>query len=563
MDMNQYTIGGYLAVRLEQAGLNHYFAIPGDYNLILLDELLKNTKLRMINCCNELNAGYAADGYARAHGLAALVVTYSVGGLSALNAVTGAYAEDLPIIVISGMPGTDAEAQNQILHHTIGKVNYRYVRDIFSHVTAQAVIINHVNDAPFLIDQAIITAIKTKKPVYIDIACNITKLTISAPNPLNFSFSPTSDQSSLNRAVEHAASLLNSAVKPVLVAGAKLRSWQAIEQFQELINASGYAVAAMPDAKGFVSEEQAQYIGIYWGSVSTPGCSEIIESSDLYLFAGPAFTDYSTTGYTTLIDPKQLIHVGPNYVKLPNQVYNNVALHEFLSKLAKKITFNNASLQAFKYIKPKAPFITQNNSNGPLTRVQLYAHIQEMLDTTSTVIVETGDTWFNGPQLKLPLGCQYEIQMQYGSIGWSVGATLGYAIAKQHSRRVIALIGDGSFQMAAQEVSTMIRYGLNPIIILINNGSYVIETAIHDGPYNVIKNWQYSELVNVFNAADGNGWGTRVTTETELIAALEKTDHHKGLCLIEAIINKDDFNRDILKWGRHVAANNNKPPRCQ
>src|ERR1700758_5135041 len=92
----QWSVGGYLARRLEQAGVRHYFTVPGDFNLVLLDQLLKNPRLQMIGCCNELNAGYAAEGYARANGLGALVVTYSVGGLRALNAVARAYAEDLP-----------------------------------------------------------------------------------------------------------------------------------------------------------------------------------------------------------------------------------------------------------------------------------------------------------------------------------------------------------------------------------------------------------------------------------------------------------------------------------
>ena len=115
------TVGTYLAARLEQIGLRHYFAVPGDYNLVLLDELSKNPRLKMISCCNELNAGYAADGYARATGgAAAVVVTFSVGGLSVLNAIAGAYAEDLPLIAISGGPNTNSEAECELLHHTLG-----------------------------------------------------------------------------------------------------------------------------------------------------------------------------------------------------------------------------------------------------------------------------------------------------------------------------------------------------------------------------------------------------------------------------------------------------------
>jgi TPP-dependent 2-oxoacid decarboxylase len=175
------------------------------------------------------------------------------------------------------------------------------------------------------------------------------------------------------------------------------------------------------------------------------------------------------------------------------------------------------------------------------------------------VIAETGDSWFNGVKLSLPEGARFEIQMQYGSIGWSVGATLGYALGSP--RHLIALIGDGSFQMAAQEVSTMIRYGLKPIIFLINNGGYTIEVEIHDGPYNVIKNWDYAGLVDVFNAGEGKGRGTRVATQNQLDAAIAQALDHDGLSLIEVIIDRDDCSKDLLEWGRHVATNSGRPPR--
>lgn len=563
MNSQSFTVGSYLAARLEQAGLKHYFAIPGDYNLALLDELLTNRNLEMINCCNELNAGYAADGYARAHGLAALVVTFCVGGLSAINAVAGAYAEDLPLIVISGAPGTAAEARHQILHHTTGMTNLHYVKDIFAKITAKAVTIKHLEDAPYFIDDAIMTAINKKKPVYIEIACNLSDQPTSAPNPLQvIPACPKSDPDSLEAAVKHAASLLNSAVKPVLVAGTKLRPCGARESFEELADASEYAVAVMPNAKGFFSEQHPNYIGIYWGPVSTPACGEIVESSDLYLFAGPLLTDYTTTGYSTLINPKKLILAGPDYVQLQGQSYQHVILPDFLSALAKKVKPNRNSLETFKRIRGEAPAPEPSGGpNTPLTTRRLFVHVNEMLTKKTSLIVETGDSWFNSMRLKLPQDCGFEIQMQYGSIGWSVGATLGYAVATNKKRRVITLVGDGSFQMTAQEVSTMIRYNLNPIIILINNGGYTIEVEIHDGPYNKIKNWEYHELVKVFNAEDGHGWSVRVKTEKELTAAIKQALKHDTLCLIEVMLDPNDCNKNLLQWGSRVAANNNRPPK--
>jgi len=121
-------------------------------------------------------------------------------------------------------------------------------------------------------------------------------------------------------------------------------------------------------------------------------------------------------------------------------------------------------------------------SHEPLTIHVVRHTVQGLLSSDTTLIAETGDSWFQGQKMKLPRGCGYEFQMQYGSIGWSVGAVLGYAMAaKDVNRRVIAMIGDGSFQMTAQEVSVMIRYRVNPIIFLINNKGYTIEVEIHDG----------------------------------------------------------------------------------
>ncbi|MFN2255205.1 MAG: thiamine pyrophosphate-binding protein [Candidatus Promineifilaceae bacterium] len=556
------TVGGYLAARLEQIGLRHYFAVPGDYNLVLLDELLKNEALQMISCCNELNAGYAADGYCRASGgPSAVIVTFSVGGLSLSNAVAGAYAEDLPLIAISGGPNSNSQAENELLHHTLGKVDYTYKRAIYSHITAEAIIVKHAAEAPAQIDQAIDTALRLSKPVYLEIASNIAAYPVAAPSPRSFTAGASSDRESLAAAVEHAAALLNAAIKPVLVAGVKLRPGRALNAFQALAESSGYGVASMPNAKGFFNEEHAHYMGIYWGPVSSPGCSEIVESADLALFAGPSFTDYTTSGHAALINPDKMIVANAGSVVTPTSVFNNVALADFLGALALKLKHNAASWIAYGRVAERLMPPAPGAAGDPITTRHLFARIQEMLDEQSCVIAETGDSWFNGMNLNLPEGARFEIQMQYGSIGWSVGAVLGYCLARPQSR-VIALIGDGSFQMSAQEVSTMIRYGVKPLIFLINNGGYTIEVEIHDGPYNTIKNWDYAALMAVFNAGDGRGWGARVGTEEELDAAIATAQDHDGPALIEVLIDRDDCSKNLLEWGGHVARNNGRPPRA-
>lgn len=556
--MADCTVGSYLASRLREIGLHHYFAVPGDYNLVLLDELLKNQDLTMVGCCNELNAGYAADGYARAtRGASALVVTFSVGGLSALNAVAGAYAEDLPVIAISGGPNTNSEAEYELLHHTIGNIDYDYQRDIYAKVTADAIVIRHPREAPRQIDRALETALSLKKPVYLEVACNIANAPTSAPHARVFGHRPASDLKSLEQAIAQTAERLNAATKPVLVAGVKLRSTQAQDAFRELAEASGYGVATMPNAKGLFPEQHANSMGTYWGSVSAPSCNEVVESADCYLFAGPLFTDYTTVGHTILIDDNKLIQANPTSVTIPGQTFSDVQLADFLTGLAAKLKPNENSLAAYRRIQEESRGVPRSEK---LTTRQMFAKIQDVLTDKHAVVAETGDSWFNGMALDLPDGCDFAIQMQYGSIGWSVGATLGYALGSPE-RRVFALIGDGSFQMTAQACSTMIRSGANPIIFLINNGGYTIEAEIHDGPYNTIKNWDYAGLIDVFNAQDGNGRSCKVFTEDELANAITEALAHDGMSLIELKIDRDDCSRELLEWGAHVAKNNGRAPR--
>jgi pyruvate decarboxylase len=561
MKPSSTSVGSYIAARLRQIGLGHYFGVPGDYNLVLLDQMLAEPGLQYVGCCNELNAGYAADGYARARGAGAVVVTYSVGSLSVLNAVAGAASEDLPVVVLAGGPGTLAKAECRLLHHTLGTVDYDYCQRIFQQVCADSVVLHNLDDAPTLIDRALLACLSQRQPVYIEVPCDLAGLPIPAPRPLRFDRKATSDPESLLAAVEATSMIIARAARPVLVAGVKLRAAGAIDAFRTLADALGCAVAVMPDAKGFFPESHPGFIGIYWGAVSSPGTAGVVESADAALFAGPVLTDYTTAGYTLPLDTGKLLRAGPRSVRLPEATFNGVDLAEFLVALAREVRPNAASLEIFRRLAPQVPAVPCEPAAGAkLTTAALMAQVQAMLTPEMAVVAETGDSWFNGVKLRLPEGAAFEIQMRYGSIGWSVGATLGYAIGAGMSRRVVALIGDGSFQLTAQEVSTMIRYQARPIIFLINNRGYTIEVEIHDGPYNNIKNWDYAGLIEVLNAGEGNGWGCRVETEDELAAAIERAKAHDGPCLIECPVDRDDCSVELREWGVRVAAFNGRRP---
>ncbi|KAJ4731509.1 Pyruvate decarboxylase [Rhynchospora pubera] len=515
-----------------------FFSVPGDFNLTLLDHLLAEPGLNLIGCCNELNAGYAADGYARARGVGACVVTFTVGGLSVLNAIAGAYSENLPEL------------------------------RCFQTITCYQAVVNNLEDAHEQIDTAISTALKESKPVYISISCNLPAIphpTFSR-EPVPFSLNPkVSNQRGLEAAVEATLTILSKAVKPVMVGGPKIRVAKAKSAFVELAGTSGYPVAVMPSAKGLVPENLPHFIGTYWGAVSTAFCAEIVESADAYIFAGPIFNDYSSVGYSLLLKKEKAIIVEPDRVIVANgPAFGCVYMKDFLQALAKRIKKNTTAYENYRRIFVPHGQPLESAPKEPLRVNILFKHIQNLLSGNTAVIAETGDSWFNCQKLKLPEGCGYEFQMQYGSIGWSVGATLGYAQAAT-DKRVIACIGDGSFQVTAQDVSTMIRCGQNTIIFLINNGGYTIEVEIHDGPYNVIKNWNYTGLVDAIHNDEGNCWTAKVTCEEELKDAIETATgpKHDCLCFIEVIVHKDDTSKELLEWGSRVSAANSRLPNPQ
>lgn len=555
------TLGGYLAARLAQSGITDFFGVPGDYNLVLLDELLKQPGLRMVGCCNELNAGYAADGYARVRGFSAVVVTYMVGATSLLNATAGAYSDDLPVLVVSGGPNSNDAAAHHVIHHTIGEKDFYQAARCFDPVVRKTFVVRHLDDATAMIDEALTLCLRDKKPVYLEIACNLANARVAVPGPMSFPpAAPASDPASLKAAVDAALAHLQGAVKPVLLAGVKLAPAGARGGFEKLADALGCAVAVMPNAKGLFRENHPGFVGTYWGEVSSEDCAEVIESSDCQIIAGPIFNDYTTTGWTALINHAKSITADLDRVTVAGMRFHNVRLGDFLAALAAQAPKKDASLLAYGRLHEPAAPAPPVAADTKLSLRELRSHVQGLLDANTQLVIETGDSWFNGQKLALPAGAGYHFQMQYGSIGWCTGATLGVSIGAGSGKRAIALIGDGSFQLTAQEVSTMIRYGADPIIFLLNNRGYTIEVEIHDGPYNNIKNWDYAGLVDVFNAGEGNGLGLKAGTSAELAAAIERARQHKGLVLIECALDRDDCTKELLEWGSRVASANSRAP---
>ncbi len=425
--------------------------------------------------------------------------------------------------------------------------------------------IRHPREAAHMIDEAIFTALTKRKPVYLEVPVNLALYNIAEPTPIAPASEyprPASDMTSLDACVEDILKGIENSVKPVLIAGSKIgRKSNTVEEFMRVAETLDCALAIMPDAKGLVPETHRNFIGKYWGTVSNHHVAEIVESADLIIMAGPVLNDYTTVGWSALLPPNKLLIIEPDCVRFGGNYYPNVQIKDVLEAIADRAQAKPASMQTYRrYTEGKSLEDGDVGAQGSdnLTLRYLKNTVEKSLTSETTVLVETGDSWFIGQSLKLPEGAKYMVQMQYGSIGWSVGALLGAALAEGQQRRVLALIGDGSFQMTAQELSTMIRYNAKATIILLNNDGYTIEVQIHDGAYNDIKNWDYAGLVEVFNAGTGNGLALKARTCEEFTAALAKSEAHDGICLIECFLGRDDCTAELLEWGSRVCKANGR-----
>lgn len=562
--MTNFTIGDYLVLRLKQIGVKHIFGVAGDYNMEFLDHIVNQPDIELVTTCNELNAAYAADGYGRINGIAALVTTFGVGELSAINGIAGAYAEHVPVVAITGSPSTKIQVTKALVHHTLGTGDFSMFARMYEKVTAAQAYLTPEN-ATAEIDRVLGVCLQKKLPVYISLPMDVATQEVAAPTEPFMPPAFKSDSATLASAVDASVSMLENASKPVILADVGVDRYHLQEELRSLLSATGYPYATMTMGKGLLEETHPQFIGIYNGAISKEYVRSRIEEADCVLSIGVLMTDFNTGKFSAKLDPSRTIEVHGQYLKIKDAAYNNVAMQDLLRALSKRLIKRDALTLDLKPAKENldAGFITefQPNSTAAITQKRFWYRLAQFLKEDDIVIAETGVCLFGGAVIPLPKGTTFVGQVLWGSIGYSVGSALGCALAKptvrgaspigegiaSQERRSILLVGDGSFQMTAQELSTMLRYDLKPIIILINNDGYTIERDIHGEkmPYNDIQPWKYHKLHEVFG---NNGWGVKVSTESEFELALQHAEQSRDkLAFIEVVTDKMDSPEVLLK----------------
>ncbi|WP_339406803.1 alpha-keto acid decarboxylase family protein [Nodularia sp. LEGE 04288] len=544
------TVSEYLFHRLESLGVQHIFGVPGDYVLDLMD-VLNQTPINLICNCNELNAGYAADAYARVKGLGAVCVTYGVGAFSLVNAVVGAYAERVPLVVISGAPNSSVRKSNLLLHHTTGDYNLQL--SIMEKITVAAVNLTKASQAASQIDQTLAACLHYKRPVYIEIPLDLVHQPCTLPEtqlPSPFKLTnPETLPEALEEAVEEAVDLLEKAQRPVILAGVEFNRFRLENKLLQLLETTGYPLATTMLGKSCISEMHPQFIGNYVGALSRDDVSQRIETADCVLCLGAIMSDMNLGVYTANLDERKLINANSEKVKIKHHFYQPVYLGDFIDGLIAKLQKKDA---ATLEITPASDvlfktFIAQPENK--LTNRRFYERMNHFLEDGFIVIADTGDAIISTMDLLMPQETDFIGQAFYLSIGYSIPACLGAAMADPH-RRPMVFVGDGAFQMTAQELSTIIRYQINPIIFLINNDGYTIERVIQDGPYNDIQPWKYHQMPQIF----GESWSCEVATEGELEAALSQAKANTNcVSFIEIHLDRFDCSQGLTRLGKAVS----------
>jgi len=527
------TIGDFLLRRLQEAGIRHLFGVPGDFNLELLQQNEDGGYLKWVGTCNEMNASYAADGYARLAGMGALTVTNAVGALGAINGIAGSYAEHVPVILIAGSIPLRSIERGLGMHHTTGDGTWDRFLGAFGYVTAAQARLTPYNAATE-IDRLIVTAWREKLPVYMELPSDIAFLDIEVPAAPLAMAEPASDPERLRSCAEAMAHQLSDAKSPAILVDQDVDRYGAATEVMGLAEKLQLPVAVTGPAKAVIDETFHHYAGVYNGKASAPQTRQAIEDSDCLLSIGYRPID-GTSGDFTAALPANTIHLRGHSVDMGEDNYQAVTLKEVLrgvTDAAPQVTNRTNG-----YFAPGMPTGAQADGSVKLTQAAYWETIQSYLRPGDVLLTDNGTSYaiFG---FRLPPKCTVVASVIWGSIGYSVGALLGTLTAAP-DRRHLLFIGDGSFQETAQELSTMLRHDCKPVIFLINNGGYTIERGYmgKTSDYNDIATWKYADLPKVFRP-DTTARSFVVKTVADLEKALSAPND--TLVFIESVMDPYD-----------------------
>ncbi|EHM9160687.1 alpha-keto acid decarboxylase family protein [Salmonella enterica] len=546
---NPYTVADYLLDRLAGCGIGHLFGVPGDYNLQFLDHVIDHPTLRWVGCANELNAAYAADGYARMSGAGALLTTFGVGELSAINGIAGSYAEYVPVLHIVGAPCSAAQQRGELMHHTLGDGDFRHFYRMSQTISAASAILDEQN-ACFEIDRVLGEMLAARRPGYIMLPVDVAKKTAIPPTQA-LALPVHEAQSGVETAFRyHARQCLMNSRRIALLADFLAGRFGLRPLLQRWMAETPIAHATLLMGKGLFDEQHPNFVGTYSAGASSKEVRQAIEDADRVICVGTRFVDTLTAGFTQQLPAERTLEIQP-YASRIGETWFNLPMAQAVS------TLRELCLEcAFAPPPTRSAGQPVRIDKGELTQESFWQTLQQYLKPGDIILVDQGTAAFGAAALSLPDGAEVVVQPLWGSIGYSLPAAFGAQTACP-DRRVILIIGDGAAQLTIQEMGSMLRDGQAPVILLLNNDGYTVERAIHGAAqrYNDIASWNWTQIPPALNAAQqAECW--RVTQAIQLAEVLERLARPQRLSFIEVMLPKADLPELLRTVTRALEARN-------
>lgn len=563
----------YVLRRLKQHGCTTLFGVPGK----TCEALYKAAASEGITLCitsSDLEAGYAADGYARVKGLGAVAVTYGPGTLSLVNAIAGAYTEKSPVLLINGGP-SDGEVDQQRLTdvrftHSIGRPTERAASDalnealtdlaVFRAVTGYAQRVTSGASLASAVDTAIKNAITLQRPAYLEIAKNVWDLPVPGPtSALDFASRPAG-----NEAAQAATILrrLASASKPLILCGIEIARCGLTDRVKALLERLEAPWATTLLSKSVLDERTPGFVGVYEGVNASPTVKRVIDEADQILMLGTVLGVW----HRHLVDPPRdrNVRVGNGQIRIGTAAPAAVDIETLVTELqrgpwspsaAQRQTIRDwrdrmqLSSLAFDH-RRRLPRRTGSVSGGDpgLTYDELMGTVSDQLDASHVVITDTTLSMYQAGELDVKGKGSFLCNSVWQSIGFSVGASVGAGLAlkDQGSRRPLVICGDGGFQMMAQGLSTLVRQRIRAIVLIVDNGTYGIEQHLIDGsyfggsgapiPFVTLNRWRYADLARAMGVATA----FEVDTISELRDALRQANAAASPAVISVKVRQRD-----------------------
>ncbi|KAL7898772.1 thiamine diphosphate-binding protein [Trichoderma sp. SZMC 28014] len=549
-------LANYLFTRLRQLGVESVHGVPGDFNLTMLDHV-EPAGLNWVGNANELNAAYAADGYSRIKGLGAIVTTFGVGELSAINAIAGAYAEFAPVVHIVGTPSRQIQEERLAVHHTLNDGEFKRFSQMHAHVTvAQTRLWNPLTSAE-QVDNILVQCLLHCRPVYLELPVDMVDAFVSGDRLRTPILIPEPQPTpNLDEVLVKIISKVEAAKQPVIYMDGESRPLRIVEEVQQFVSMTKWPTLASPFGKGLLDETEPNFIGVYQGQFGAKAVHDFVMETDLALCFGPHYSGTNTYMWNSIPQSKETIEFTTSGVKIGREFYRDVSPKLVLSRLLKELNMSKITASSSMPDLPRYQLLAPSSTPADdiIKQDRVWKVLGNLIQPGDIVMGETGTPGFGVREMPMQQHCRVFSHVTWLSIGYMLPAAQGAALAQKEliaaskwhnikTAKTILFIGDGSFQMTVQEISTMVKHNLDVVIVLINNDGYSIERFIHGRKqgYNDIARWRYLEAPSFFGAPKDT-YTASAKTWSELNTILEryKTENNKGLSMFEVIMERED-----------------------